>query len=260
MYGYIYKITNKLNGKIYIGKREKSVFDESYWGSGKYITNAINKYGKENFSREIITWEDSKAKLCEKETFYIAKYNATDLRIGYNIAKNGFGGGFPHTEEWKKAHSGPGNGRYHKEVSQETRDKISKANKGKKRSEEFKKRVSETQKGRAKPEGFGDKVSRVHKGKQVSEVTREKLRIARTGKKCGRIYNNGVNERHIKDGDVVPDGFVLGRLLKGRATHKNNLKNKHWYNDGVKEKYFNDSEVPHGWIKGRLKREDKKNK
>jgi len=53
----IYKITNKINGKIYIGKRKlaKKLFEMSnYWGSGKYIKMAINKYGKDNFTREVI--------------------------------------------------------------------------------------------------------------------------------------------------------------------------------------------------------------
>ena len=54
MYGYIYKTTNLITNKFYIGKREKSIFDEKYYGSGKYLKNSINKYGLENFSREII--------------------------------------------------------------------------------------------------------------------------------------------------------------------------------------------------------------
>ena len=59
MYGYIYKITNKINGKIYIGQHSKSdgsleEMDESYWGSGIKIINAIKKYGKELLLGNII--------------------------------------------------------------------------------------------------------------------------------------------------------------------------------------------------------------
>lgn len=43
-FGYIYIMINKLNGKIYIGKREKSKFDPSYWGSGVRLKNAVKKY------------------------------------------------------------------------------------------------------------------------------------------------------------------------------------------------------------------------
>ena len=54
MFGYIYKTTNLINGKIYIGKRQKQEFDKYYLGSGIYLKKAIEKYGKENFSCEII--------------------------------------------------------------------------------------------------------------------------------------------------------------------------------------------------------------
>ena len=40
MYGYIYKTTNLLNGRIYIGKR-KGDFDNNYFGSGRYLLNAV---------------------------------------------------------------------------------------------------------------------------------------------------------------------------------------------------------------------------
>lgn len=112
MFGYIYKITNNLNGKIYVGKREKSKFDENYWGSGKCITNAINKYGKENFSRDILEWCSDKKSLCEREIYWIDFLQSKNSSIGYNILDGGNGGGLKgnlngmfgkkHSEEFKK--------------------------------------------------------------------------------------------------------------------------------------------------------------
>ena len=54
MFGYIYRTHNKVNGKMYIGKRISNKFLENeYLGSGKILRNAVNKYGKENFYVEL---------------------------------------------------------------------------------------------------------------------------------------------------------------------------------------------------------------
>lgn len=88
---YIYKITNKLNGKFYIGKHkqlENEPFDR-YWGSGKILNQAFNKYGKENFTKEIIE-ECTKENINEREIYWIEKLNA---RCGnYNVSRGGKGG------------------------------------------------------------------------------------------------------------------------------------------------------------------------
>ena len=59
MYGYIYKITNKINGKFYIGKHKYTGpgLDPKYMGSGVQIKNAIRKYGKENFVVELLFYK-----------------------------------------------------------------------------------------------------------------------------------------------------------------------------------------------------------
>lgn len=94
MYGYIYKTTNLLNNKIYIGQKKSNEFlHEKYLGSGKYLLNSIRKHGKENFKVELIDTANSKEELSQLEIYYISKYNATDVNIGYNIAKGGIGGG-----------------------------------------------------------------------------------------------------------------------------------------------------------------------
>lgn len=85
----IYKITNLINQKIYIGK--DSTNRKNYYGSGKAIKNAILKYGEDNFSKEIIDTACDLTDLNEKEKYWISFYKSTDPKIGYNRSSGGDG-------------------------------------------------------------------------------------------------------------------------------------------------------------------------
>lgn len=86
----IYKVTNKINGKIYIGQTSKN--DPNYLGSGPVIMKAVKKYGRDSFIKEIIEFCDSRELLNEREIFWIKFYNSTDRDTGYNISTGGNGG------------------------------------------------------------------------------------------------------------------------------------------------------------------------
>lgn len=102
MIGYIYKVTNKINGKIYIGQTIQSVKDRWYRHCGKsgiskaelntHFKRAILKYGKENFTVETIEVCDS-TRLNDREKFYISYYNS--YINGYNSTIGGQGGSKP---------------------------------------------------------------------------------------------------------------------------------------------------------------------
>lgn len=99
--GVIYKITNLVNGKIYIGQTvvsEPQRWQSHIWNAynnpkndSPYLCNAIKKYGRENFKREILEEVNSLEELNNKEIFYIQKYNTTNPSIGYNISIGGEG-------------------------------------------------------------------------------------------------------------------------------------------------------------------------
>lgn len=90
MYGYIYKTINMFNDKIYIGKH-KGEFDENYKGSGRYLTNAINKYGKDNFIVELIEYCNDPEIQNEKEKYWISYFRDKGFSM-YNISRGGDGG------------------------------------------------------------------------------------------------------------------------------------------------------------------------
>ena len=83
----VYKTTNLVNRKIYIGQDSKN--NPDYLGSGKIIKRAIEKYGKENFTKEIIEVCGSKHEMDEKEKYWIKTLKTIDN--GYNISEGGAG-------------------------------------------------------------------------------------------------------------------------------------------------------------------------
>lgn len=92
MKGYIYKITNKVNGKSYIGQTRYTI--EFRWRQhlhkkdNTYFHNAIRKYGADNFIVEKLE-ECNIEDLNEREIYYIAKYNT--FKDGYNLTIGGDG-------------------------------------------------------------------------------------------------------------------------------------------------------------------------
>jgi hypothetical protein len=86
----IYKITNLINNKIYIGK--DTISDPNYFGSGLLIGRAIKKYGIKNFKKEILDETDNYEDLSIKEKYWIKNFDSTNIKIGYNISKGGDGG------------------------------------------------------------------------------------------------------------------------------------------------------------------------
>jgi len=85
----IYKTTNKVTGKFYIGKQYKN--NPNYLGSGKLLKKAIKKHGKHNFTKVILEDKLSPKQANIREDFFIEKTGARG-RQGYNMARGGTGG------------------------------------------------------------------------------------------------------------------------------------------------------------------------
>ena len=177
--GSIYKITNTVNQKHYIGisihEPETGRIKKHLTGHGnRILANAVKKYGRDAFVYEILEENIFPDLLPDLEIAYIAKYN-TVRPNGYNLTYGG--------ESCKK-------------VSEETREKISRANrgkpahnKGKSLSKETREKMSLNRRGKpshkkGKPlsKETREKMSRAHRGKSFSKEHREKLRRAQQGK------------------------------------------------------------------------------
>lgn len=89
-YGYIYRSTNRINGKSYVGlhriKPNEVWFD--YLGSGIAIKRAVRKYGRESFEKDLITYS-SKESIAELETLYINRELLLNPNGIYNVLKAG---------------------------------------------------------------------------------------------------------------------------------------------------------------------------
>ena len=206
---YIYRITNKINGKTYIGQHKYRSLNDNYMGSGKLIRRAKKKYGIENFEKEILYSRiQYKTTADDVERFAIAKERALG-KAEYNIADGGGGCGCL-SEEHKKKLSEAAKGKKKLQRSDEHKRRLSEShkgqvawNKGKKMSdeqkkklrkkhhisEEVRKKMSEAVKGRQSPmkgkhlsEEQKRHLSEINRGHKVSEETKKKLSNTFIGK------------------------------------------------------------------------------
>lgn len=184
--------------KVYIGITKRK--PKYRWNNGRaysnniYFTNAIKKYGWDNFQHIILYSNISENEAKEKEIELIAKYNATNPQYGYNITLGGeSGNGYKPTEDVKrrisqaeKGRSSPMKGRKHtdkakEKISYSLRHTTKPRKKGFHLSEETKRKIGLSQKGKPKPKpaNFSKVMSELKKGTKASDATKAKLRESR---------------------------------------------------------------------------------
>ena len=185
----VYKHTNKVNGKVYIGITTKS--PRARWDNGKgyrgnrHFWNAIQKYGWDGFEHEVLAENLEATRAFEMEKILIAECRSNLSEYGYNHSTGGEGG-----------HAGV-------VCSEETRRKLREANLGdkspmwgkpgtmlgRKHSDETKRRMSEARKGHRKTEDWVRKIAEAQKGtrtgssspcaKQVDQFTKDLVFVRR---------------------------------------------------------------------------------
>lgn len=89
-YYFTYKITNLLNGRFYLGMHSTEDLDDGYLGSGVAIQRAVRKYGKENFSKEILQFFDSYEEMAAGEKELVTEEVLKNPKC-YNLTLGGKG-------------------------------------------------------------------------------------------------------------------------------------------------------------------------
>lgn len=168
-YFYIYKTTNLVSGKIYVGQRcsLKKCEEDEYIGSGTKLKDSIKKYGKEKFKKEIIEYTTIDL-MDEREIFWIKELDAMNPKVGYNLCEGGCS---------TRGHV----------LSEEVRKRLSEKHKGKKLSEECKKKIGIKSSGNKY--ALGKKLTEEHKAK-LGQIAKTRIRSVEERKKLSD-FNKG---------------------------------------------------------------------
>jgi hypothetical protein len=272
----VYKTTNLINHKIYIGihKQNNLIFD-GYFGSGLLLNLAIKKYGEHNFIREIMFSYDNLQEARNKER-EIVSLEFCLREDTYNISIGGTGGNTMagHSNENKaiaiqkrrQTNIDRGNYIYSEEKLQKAIDnmkhiRIQPNNKSRIHSnkallnmqnaskEKSDKRIWITNgmetilydKTKTIPENWKrGRGSDVNKFIAHKEETKKKIADKIRGDVC---YNNGIVNIKLKVNQSPPIGFVRGMLQ---------IHDRKWITDGTKNKQISKLEpIPNGWKQGR---------
>ena len=197
----IYKITNLLDGKIYIGKHQTKDLNDGYMGSGKILRRSIAKHGIENFKKEILFQFDNEADMNAKEAELVTEEFC--LREDtYNLCPGGQGGwGYVNTTGLRSSGH----------------------------SELMYKKVSNTLKGRSPSPSTVKGIKLAHStgkyrydtftGKAHNDETKKKIGEANsrlTGQRNSQfgtmwITNGQENKKIKRDVDIIPEGWYKGR-------------------------------------------------
>lgn len=192
----VYKITNQINNKVYIGKHQTNNLNDDYMGSGKHLKRAIELYGIENFTKDILYVFDSEDAMNSKEAELVTE-EFCSRDDTYNLCAGGKGG-FNYINTNRLNNTGV------RVVSETQKARVSAQFKAQNISKEWKaKRVQKIR------ERFGCKAFTNFKGKQHTEESKQKMSTSKKGTKTGG------NNSYART--VVADGVVFSTIKEAAA-------------------------------------------
>lgn len=229
-YHFLYRTTNLINDRFYIGIHSTRILEDGYLGSGKRLQFEIKKYGKENFKREILEYFENRKTLLEKEE-QIVNITLLNNPLILNLAKGG--GKIDYsliTDEIKKKIS---LSRIGKKLSEETKHKISNSisgknhwNYGNKISEKLRNIFSFVNKGKILSEETKQKISIANSGKTRTEETKQKISESQRGKSLTEEHKRKIIEGKTKNKTY---NEIKPKIEKSRSRfgETNNFYGKH---------------------------------
>lgn len=239
---YIYITTNLINGKKYIGKH-KGFLNDDYLGSGIILAKAIEKYGKENFKKEILYISLSEEENCKMEQYFIKKFRAIEDENFYNIAPGGQGGyttqGYSLEQQQRiskkisEANSKENHPMYGKHHSEETKEKLRKSSLAywteEKRNERSKAYIGENNPMYGKKqslESIQKRILHTDFSAYRTKEYREKMSKATSGKRNGNYGNKDVKAKNGKQVQMYDKNWNLIKTFNTKQMALNFLKIK----------------------------------
>ena len=208
-YHFVYETINKLNGKFYRGKHSTSQLEDKYLGSGKALHNAIKKYGKENFEREILTF------CVSEDDAYLSEEELVAAVLGDPMCYNIMNGGRGFSSESARAASLIAQELHHCQFNSESGKAASIKSQENGwygfRSMDKDKFLEIASKGGT---AGAAKCKELNLG-MFSWTTEERSKWASERSKDTHWITNGIIECQVKTDKVIPDGFVKGRNITG---------------------------------------------
>lgn len=217
MFFIIYKITNSINGKIYIGMHKTKNLDDGYMGSGKVIKRAIRKYGLDNFSKTILFTCESEQDMIKKEA-EIVDFDFCLRKDTYNICVGGKGGfGYINDNGLSVRNLTKKNAKERSELAKIAKKILASS------SEEWVKRYAKNQ-SEAKKRHYQENGSH-WSGKKHTEETKKLMSMSGMGKRkgskngqFGKMWiTNGNESIRILRNEEIPEGWKKGRVIKRSA-------------------------------------------
>jgi hypothetical protein len=215
----VYKTTNIVNNKYYIGVHKTANPNDDYLGSGTVFKLAIKKYGKQNFKKEVLFVFDDLKDAYEKE-YELVNEAFVKCEDNYNLHIGGSGGlAFEYINndvEFRKAKN--------------RKAQAAMIATGYYKTPEHKAKMSELRKQEYK-EGkrvVNPEFPNAFKGKKHSEETLRKMSESSKGVTAGeknsqfgtRWCNDGVNNIKISKGGEIPEGYHLGKVKLAKEQRK----------------------------------------